>query len=277
MAKRLPTRWRPPRRLAPGRLAHGRLAPYWLSPALALLALVGCESTPAQPDPTVVKLNDVDERLGRLEHVNQGLLQLSQRLDAIEAQMRELRGELEEQQNSNETLRKQQRDLYADLDRRLTALQSGPKAGASGSADGGAGAAGAAGADSGGGDQAAYAHAFEALKATDYAGAIARFREMLRSYPQSALAGNAQYWLGEAYYVTHDYDNAAASFRAVGEQYPQSPKVPDALLKLGLTQVDQKKPADARATLRQLVQRFPGTDAARLAASRLQTIAPDEH
>jgi tol-pal system protein YbgF len=274
VANPLPTRWRSPRRLVPG-----RLAPYWLSPALALLALAGCASTPAQPDPTVVKLNDVDERLGRLEHVNQGLLQLSQRLDAIEAQMRVLRGELEEQQNSNETLRKQQRDLYADLDRRLTALQSGQKAGASGSADGGAGAgaAGAAGADSGGGDQAAYAHAFESLKATDYAGAIVRFREMLRSYPQSQLAGNAQYWLGEAYYVTHDYDNAAASFRAVGEQYPQSPKVPDALLKLGLTQIDQKKPADARATLRQVVQRFPGTDAARLAASRLLTIAPDDH
>jgi len=248
----------------------------WLPPALALLALVGCESTPPQPDPTVVKLNDVDQRLGRLEHVNQSLLQLSQRLDAIEAQMRELRGELEEQQNSNETLRKQQRDLYADLDRRLTALQSGPKAAASGSADGGAGAAGAAGPDAGG-DQAAYARAFDALKATDYPGAIARFREMLRSYPQSQLAGNAQYWLGEAYYVTHDYDNAAASFRAVGEQYPQSPKVPDALLKLGLTQVDQKKPADARATLRQVVLRFPGTDAAKLAAGRLQTIAPDEH
>jgi len=250
----------------------------WLPPALALLALVGCESTPAQPDPTVVKLNDVDERLGRLEHVNQGLLQLSQRLDAIEAQMRELRGELEEQQNSNETLRKQQRDLYADLDRRLTALQSGQKAaGALGPGDSGAaGSSGSSGIDAGG-DQAAYARAFEALKATDYPAANGRFREMLRTYPQSPLAGNAQYWLGEAYYVTHDYDNAAASFRAVGEQYPQSPKVPDALLKLGLTQVDQKKPADARATLRQVVQRFPGTDAAKLAAGRLQTIAPDEH
>ena len=232
-----------------------------------MLGLIGCESTPAQPDPTVVKLNDVDERLGRIEHVNQGLLQVSQRLDGIEAQMRQLRGELEELQNSNDMLRKQQRDLYADLDRRLSALQSGSKSGAPGSADG----------SGGGGDQAAYARAFDALKSTDYAGAITRFRDLLRTYPQSQLAGNAQYWLGEAYYVTHDYDNAAASFRAVGEQYPQSPKVPDAMLKLGLTQIDQKKPADARTTLKQVVQRFPGTDAARLAAARLQTIPPDEH
>jgi tol-pal system protein YbgF len=249
------------------------LPPRWLSLAIAGLALVGCESTPTQPDPTLVKLNDVDERLGRVEHVNQGLLQLSQRIDVLEAQVRQLRGELEELQNSNDMLRKQQRDLYADLDRRLSALQSAPRSGAAGATDGGAGGAG----PDGGGDQAAYTRAFDALKSTDYAGAITRFRDFLRSYPQSQLAGNAQYWLGEAYYVTHDYDNAAAAFRAVGEQYPQSPKVGDALVKLGLTQIDQKRLADARATLKQVVQRFPGTDAAKLATSRLQNLPPDEH
>jgi tol-pal system protein YbgF len=247
----------------------------WLPLAIAMLGLAGCESTPAQPDPTVVKLNDVDERLGRVEHVNQSLIQLSQRLDALEAQMRQLRGELEELQNSSDMLRKQQRDLYADLDRRLSAVQTGAKGAAVGSTDATGGGAGG-GADSGG-DQAAYARAFDALKSTDYASAITRFRDFLRSYAKSQLAGNAQYWLGEAYYVTHDYDNAAASFRAVGEQYPQSPKVPDALLKLGLTQIDQKKLADARTTLKQVVQRFPGTDAAKLAASRLQNMPPDEH
>jgi tol-pal system protein YbgF len=249
--------------------------PRWLPPAIAVLLLAGCESTPSQPDPTQVKLNDVDERLGRIEHVNQGLLQLSQRIDVLETQMRQMRGELEELQNSNDTLRKQQRDLYADLDRRLTALQAGAKSGAGGSGDASAGGS-VAGSD-GGGDQAAYSRAFDALKSTDYAGAITRFRDFLRTYPQSQLAGNAQYWLGEAYYVTHDYDNAAVAFRAVGEQYPQSPKVADALVKLGLTQIDQKRLVDARATLKQVIQRFPGTDAAKLAATRLQTIPPDEH
>lgn len=252
----------------------------WLPLAIATLTLAACESTPAQPDPTLVKLNDVDERLGRVERVvnNQSLLQLSQRIDGLEAQLRQLRGELEELQNSNDMLRKQQRDLYADLDRRLSALQAGTKSTAGDGSTGGTagGAASGAGAD-GGGDQAAYTRAFDALKSTDYAGAIARFRDFLHTYPQSQLAGNAQYWLGEAYYVTHDYDNAAAAFRAVGEQYPQSSKVPDALLKLGVTQIDQKKLVDARTTLKQVVQRFPGTDAAKLAASRLQNIPPDQH
>src|ERR1700689_2872927 len=116
--------------------------------AIATLALAACESTPSQPDPTQVKLNDVDERLGRIEHVNQGLLQLSQRIDVLETQMRQMRGEQEELQKRNDMLRKQQRDLYADLDRRLSALQAGAKNGALGSGDG-SGGGGATGADSG--------------------------------------------------------------------------------------------------------------------------------
>jgi len=250
---------------------------------LALLwsavALAGCETTP-EPDPTQVKLTDVDERLGRVERVvsNQSLLTLSQRIDVLEAQMREMRGTIDELQNSNDTLRKQQRDLYADLDRRLKALGPGPGAGGGvllPPAGSGPAAAGPAGQSAVADDQTAYNRAFDALKASDYNGAIAQFREFLRQYPKSALADNAQYWLGEGYYVTRDYDNAIAAFRAVGEQYPQSRKAPDALLKTGYAQFELRHMADARASLSQVVQRYPGTDAAKLAAERLTKIPPD--
>ena len=245
----------------------------WPWAVIAALALTGCETT-SDPDPTLVKLNDVDERLGHVERVvnGQSLLQLSQRIDVLEAQLRQMRGTLEELQNSNEMLRKQQRDLYADLDKRLTALQGTAAGAAVSGANSGGGTAG-----DGSGDQAAYAHAFDALKSNDYDGAIPRFKDFLRMYPQSSLAGNAQYWLGEAYYVTRDFDSAAAAFRAVGDQYPKSPKVPDALLKLGLTQVDQKKLTEARASLSGVVQRYPGSDAAKLAAAKLQNLPPDAH
>jgi tol-pal system protein YbgF len=247
---------------------------------LALAALLaGCASTP-QPDPMQVRLDDVDQRLGRVERVvnNQSLLELSQRIDALETQLRSVRGEAEELQNGEQTLSKQQRDLYADLNHRVAGLESALKAASAGgtlaggdSADGAA-VAGGAGASS---DQAAYGHAFDALKASDYAGAIAQFRDFLKTYPHSALADNAQYWLGEAYYVTRDFDSAAAAFRAVGEQYPQSRKAPDALLKLGYTQFEQKHLADARTTLGLVVQRYPGSQAAQLATERLQKMPAD--
>jgi tol-pal system protein YbgF len=257
----------------------------WLSVAALAALLAGCASTP-EPDPMQVRLDDVDQRLGRVERVvnNQSLLDLSQRVDGLEAQLRSLRGQVEELQNGGQTLSKQQRDLYADLNQRVAALETALKALGSGAASGavpgsaapanpgGAAASGSAAAPS---DQAAYGHAFDALKASDYANAIAQFQNFLKTYPQSALADNAQYWLGEAYYVTRDFDSAATAFRTVGQQYPQSRKAPDALLKLGYTQFEQKHLADARSTLALVVQRYPGSSAAQLAAERLQKLPAD--
>lgn len=266
-------------------LRHG-----WLPLALIVL-LCGCESEPVQPDPTEVKINEIDQRLGNVEHVinNQSLLQLSQRIDALDEQLRALRGEVEQLQNSTDGLTKQQRDFYAALDRRITALEASSKAtvantavgGGSGTTPSGAGpAASGSGADTSGAagnDQAAYEHAFSALKAGNYSDAISQFKDFLQHYPQSPLDDNAQYWIGEAYYVMRDYDSAASAFRAVGERYPQSRKAPDALLKLGLTQYDQQHLDDARATLRQVVQRYPDSDAAKLATNQLAKIGAESH
>ena len=99
----------------------------------------------------------------------------------------------------------------------------------------------------------------------------------MERYPSSALLDNAQYWIGEAYYVTRDYGQAAAAFRAVGERWPASRKAGDALLKLGYTQFEQKHLTEARATLRQVVERFPDSDAARLAQERLQKLPAEGH
>ena len=89
------------------------------------------------------------------------------------------------------------------------------------------------------------------------------------------MADNAQYWLGEAYYVTRDYEQAATAFRTVGERWPNSRKSADALVKLGFTQFELKQYAEARVTLTDVTRRFPDTDAARLAAERLRRIPAD--
>ena len=96
---------------------------------------------------------------------------------------------------------------------------------------------------------------------------------LVQDYPGSDLDDNAQYWLGESYYVMRDYDHAAAAFRTVGDKYPQSRKAPDALLKLGYTQLDQQKNDEGRATLQLVLQRFPMSDAAKLAMQRLMQLS----
>ena len=248
------------------------------------LLLSACATNPAD-DPVQIKLNDLDTRLGGVERVvsNQSLVELSRRLDTLEAQLREQRGDVEVLQNGSESARKQQRDLYADLDKRIAALEgklngaaaAGSEAGAAGPPSAGVSVGAAASTGNSGDDQAAYDRAFETLKGGNYGEAAKSFQAFMSAYPASALLDNAQYWIGEAYYVTRDYEHAAQAFRAVGERWPNSRKAPDALLKLGYTQFEQKHLADARETLRGVVQRFPGSEAARLAQERLQRLPPE--
>jgi tol-pal system protein YbgF len=255
--------------------------------AAAVALLAGCATTPAADDPVQVKLNDVDARLTRIERIisNQSLVELAQHLDAVQADVRQLRGRVEELEYKQEGMRKQQRDLYSDLDKRIAALGGGssgvapgggsPTGAAGGPGAGPAGATAAAPTDAGTGggtseEQTVYAQSFDALKAGSYSTAITGFKAFLTSYPASPLADNAQYWLGEAYYVTRDFDGATAAFRGVLQKYPDSRKAPDAMLKLGYTQLEQKKVAEGRATLSQVVQKYPGTAAARLATDKLQ-------
>jgi tol-pal system protein YbgF len=229
----------------------------WLLPLAGLIWLAGCATTPEEDPVLQGKLSDLDSRTSNIERVvqNQSLLSLAQRDDQLQNELSVLRGRIEVLENANDTLRKQQRDLYADLDKRLAAGQAPAAA-----------TQPAAGA---GGDQAAYDQDFNILKAGKYADAITAFQQFLQSWPQSSLADNAQYWLGESYYVTRDFQSAAAAFQTLLDRWPDSRKAPDALLKLGYTQAELKHTAQARATLSSVSTRFPGSDAANLAAARL--------
>jgi tol-pal system protein YbgF len=233
-----------------------------LVPVLLVSMVSACAVSPEE-DPVQIKLNDLEGRLQRIERANQGVIDMAQRLEAAQADMRTLRGRIEELENGNESIRRQQRELYSDLDKRLAAASAGGGFGA-----GAPGAAGAAAA----GEQAAYTQAFDALKTANYAGAISGFTSFLSAYPSSPLAENAQYWLGEAHYAKGEYENAANAFRVVGERWPSSRKAPDALLKLGYAQIEMKRPADARVTLGDVTRKYPDSDAAKLAAERLQRL-----
>lgn len=258
----------------PGKLASGHATRLLLAAALAGAVVVsGCATLSPEEDPLQIRLNDLDARLGRLERVvnNQSLIELSQRIDALQAEVRSLRGQGEETENGVQALRRQQRDLYADLDRRIAALEGRGSASAA-VAPGAAGAATAASVPPGDAAPQAYGRAFDALKQSRYGEAIAGFEAFLRDWPAHDLADNAQYWLGEAHYVNRDYEKAIAAFTAVGAQWPDSSKAGDALLKLGYAQLELRRTAAGRRTLEDVVARFPGTEAARLAAERLRRL-----
>ncbi len=237
--------------------------------------LGGCAVAP-EDDPVQIRLNDLDQRVQRIERVltNQSLLDLAQRIDRVQNDLRGIRGEVEVLQNSSEGGKNQTRSLYSDLEKRLAALETlgGVAPNSMGGAPGSLPAAPPVGAASSAGEQATYDAAFTALKASDDPKAIAGFRTFVATYPTSPLASNAQYWLGEAHYVNREYQNAITAFQRVATDWPESRKAPDALVKIGFTQAALNRNGDARITLEDVVRRYPGTEAAQLAAERLKRL-----
>jgi len=253
---------------------------------LIAMGLAGCASTPPEEDPVQIKLNDVDTRLARIERVmaNQSLLDLANQNEALRSDLRAMHNDIDQLTNSLDSGRKQQRDLYADLDRRMKAIESrgvaGAGAGAAAAGSGEAGATTGAGAESsaaGADDKAAYQAAFGLLKDGQYDRAIAAFGKFLIVYSTSPLADNAQYWLGEAYYVNKSYNEAQAAFQRVLDKYPQSRKRPDALLKIGFCQYELKQWEPAKGTLSQVATQFSDTPAGHLAQQRLDRMATEQH
>jgi tol-pal system protein YbgF len=123
--------------------------------------------------------------------------------------------------------------------------------------------------------QAAYDAAFQSLKELRYADAAQAFQDFVDTYPQSDLAGNAQYWLGESYYVTRNYEIALEAFETLLQDYPSSTKRGDGLLKIGFTHYELDQFDRARAALEQVQQEFPDSTLSRLAESRLRSMRLD--
>ncbi len=126
-------------------------------------------------------------------------------------------------------------------------------------------------------ERALYDKAFQSLKDLKYADAAEQFRDFLGVYPNSEYADNAQYWLGESYYVTRNYEIALEAFQGLMSNYPDSPKVPDGLLKIGYTHYELKQWDQARAALTQVQEQYPDTTSARLAGSRLRSMKLEGH
>jgi tol-pal system protein YbgF len=104
-------------------------------------------------------------------------------------------------------------------------------------------------------DQYSYARQF--LLKRDFVSAEQALAAFVQNHPEDGLAGNAQYWLGETFYVRGDFQTAARTFAEGFQRYPDSDKAPDNLLKLGmsLAQLDLKD--DACITLKKLRVEYP--------------------
>lgn len=250
---------------------------------LALLA--GCATdTYSVQDQLAADQARLAERVDGLERKvdNQSLLEMSRKLDAMELEVRSLRGDIETLQFELQGLNSRQRDQYMDIDSRLQGLESGGSAavaatsGAVVASSAGSAAAPVAGPATAS-EQESYNTAFNALKDGRYEQAASAFSQFLTTFPASNLADNAKYWYAETFYVRRQFAEALSTFEAVVKDYPDSRKTPDALLKIGYCNYELGQWSQAKSALTQVGQRFPDSTAARLAGQRLDKIKAEGH
>ena len=102
-----------------------------------------------------------------------------------------------------------------------------------------------------------YEFAFDFLKRQDYPKAESALRDFLKRHPKDPLAGNAQYWLGETYYVRGDFQQAAVEFMAGYQNHPKTNKGPDNLLKLGMSMSKLNQTPGACTALSRIGKDYP--------------------
>jgi tol-pal system protein YbgF len=116
--------------------------------------------------------------------------------------------------------------------------------------------------------QALYDRGYTLFNQGRFVDAESSFQRFLQASPDSELADNAQYWIGECRYSRNDMRGALSAFREVVERFPQGNKVPDAMLKAGQCLEATGDIEGARVTYREVIRRFPGTAAATVADER---------
>jgi len=99
--------------------------------------------------------------------------------------------------------------------------------------------------------------------------ALQGYREFLARFPDTELADNAQYGVGECFFAQAAFDSAAGEYAKVGTRWPQGDRAPAALYKLALSQERLGRTAESRRTFEDLVKRFPASSEAGLARDRI--------
>ena len=189
-----------------------------------------------------------------------GLLELASQNDALRRELAQLRGQNEELVRSLTAMTERLDKMNGDLSARMSKLEPvtlnvdnveiivQPM------------------------ERAAYDDAISVLRSGDYAAAEAKLDGFLSAYPSTGYRPSALFWLGNAQYASQSFTKALATFKALINEFPQHTRVPESKLALANCQLELKDRAGAQATLSELVNSAPNTEAAQTAQQRLQIL-----
>jgi len=196
---------------------------------------------------------------------SESLQTLYRQLTELQQEMMRLRGILEENKDRLRTIQEEHKRRYLELDRRLQ------KVAVSGDRDGGGDSLpdGATVTDP---EQRDYQEAYTLLRDKAYNEAIEAFEQLLFAYPNGQHVADSLYWLGEIYLnlPVPNPEKSRQMFVQIIDFYPQYRKVPEALYKMGVIYHQLGDRDMAQQRLRQVVEQYPGTPSARLAAGYMR-------
>lgn len=241
-------------------------------------------SSPLYAAAPIERPQSLDIRVTELERqlqLRSGLqADMQMKYDALQQEVQQLRGMVEEQGYLLKQATDRQKTLYSDLDQRLSKLKSGstpvvPVVPAETDTPDATSTDDINANDSPAADEselAMYNKAFELLKAKQYPQAIKAYQNFFVSYPDSSYTANSRYWLGSLYFLQQDYDKAMAEFAIVTQHYPSSDKAAEAYLKQGIIFAQWKQNDKAKLCWQNVIKLYPQSAAAKQAQQRLKSL-----
>jgi tol-pal system protein YbgF len=238
--------------------------------ALLIAALGASQAQAGMFDDEEARRMITDQKIkieARFDQQAKAQLDLANQIQRQAEENARLRGQIETLNYELETAKKRQQDFYLDLDTRLRKFEGQANAAAAVDPANGANSKPA-------GDPAKESQEYEAalnqFKGGKYKEAAVSFGAFVQKYPDSSLAPNAQYWLGNAWYAQRDCKRAIEAQSIVTTKYAETPKAPDAWLAISTCQQEMGNAAGAKRSLETLVGKYPTSPAAENAQQRLK-------
>jgi tol-pal system protein YbgF len=126
-------------------------------------------------------------------------------------------------------------------------------------------------------EEAVFNEGYKSLTEGRYKDARDRFKLFLSTYPGSAKASDAQYWIAESYYREGNFEEAILAYQKFIDTYPKDKRVPLSYLKQGLSLISIGRKEEARLFLQTLIDKFPKSQEAKIAQEKLAGLGGGKH
>ncbi len=222
----------------------------------------------------------LEQRIQHLEELNQTRNKVqadtSYQLSELQREVRLLTGQVENNSFKLKQIQDRQRDLYRDIESRLSGLSSQPAGSSGKTSKPVVNKSTTPAAKNNGETRKKFEAAFALVRNKDYKAAISAFTAFLSQYPTSSYSANAHFWMGQVYLVQGNLKDAEQQFTLLVSTFPDSSKVAAAKLKLGDIFVKQKKWADAKRYYTDVANNVTGAQG-QLARKGLDKVKKAEH